>query len=132
MNYTESLAEIFRRRLPGLAIYSNVDPAREWNGTQSVEFIETDSALEYYISGAYRRYVNVAVAIRAESQDEASTTGQGLKEILTEVLDEIKDNGVIESWTYGDEGTTPDARGVASGESFYWYQDFQIVENRKL
>ena len=128
MNYTEILAAKFRDRLPGWEVYSAVDPSREWNGTPTVEFIETDSTTENYISGASRKRVALAVAVRAEAREAAEAIGDGIKIALAETLDEIKNSGVFENWAFVGSGTTPDARGVATGESFYWYLDFHIVE----
>lgn len=132
MNLTELLAENMRIRFPGALIYSNVDPTREWNGTPTVEFIETDRVTQNYISSAFRTRIAAAMAIRAETEEEAAEYGEFLKIALFETLDEIKNRGDFESWAFVGSGTTPDARGVATGESFYWYLDFHVLERREF
>ncbi len=129
MNYTEALAESFRARFPEMtAIYSNVDPAREWNGETSIEFAETDAATDKYITGETRRRLMFAVAVRSETQEEAAGAGKEIRRILKETLTEMENNRVFECWTLEEEGTTPDARGLTVGESFYWFQNFTITE----
>lgn len=128
MNYTKTLAETLSARAPGIAIYSNVDPTREWNGIKTVEFMETDAETTKFISGDARRRRNIAMAVRSESEEESEQLGQWLKSIFFDALDEILINGDFLSWSYVDEGTAPDSRGVATGESFYWYMNVEITE----
>lgn len=129
MNYTEILAEYLRPRVPAFLVFSNVDPAREWNGTPTIEFMETDAETKKYISGQTQRAVNVSMAVRAETEETASEIGRSLKADVGDALDWLAERQEIQTWTFEEEGTTPDARGVASGESFYWYLDIRILEN---
>lgn len=129
-NYPEILAARFKKLFPKTAVYSNVDPAREWQGTTTIEFTETDATRERYISGASRRVVSLSAAIRAENQREAANVGVALKTLLICTLSDWSGGGYIRSYSIEDEGTTPDARGVVLGESFYWYIDFKIEEHK--
>ena len=133
MNYPEILATRFKKLFPKTTIYSNVDPAREWQGVTTIEFAETESTRERYISGATRRVVSLSVAIRAESQSEGSKVGATLKPLLMCILDDMSID-FINDWTIEDEGTTPAYIRPLNGFEQLVFNDYFIVffsENRE-
>lgn len=129
MNYCSYLAADTTTNFPNFEVYSNVDPAREWNGTPTIEFNEPDDPkTTSTISGAAIVTRSVYAIARTESCEDAETVLFELCERCTKALDALLKTGTIDAFAIDERGITADVRGIVEGESFYGYVKFLITE----
>ena len=125
------LCELFaatgRSRFPGFLIYSNADANREWTGTPTVEFVETDATTETFLDGCTQQTRRFTGACRASTQDEATALAAAARRAIGNFCVELYQNQKIASWTFDDFGTLPDERGFVVGETFYGFVDFTVL-----
>ncbi len=130
-DWTVELANYCRENLPNgdIEVYSDHNPYREWVGTPTLEFSVRDVNQINFISGGYKREIAMSALTRGENERQSETlTLWVLNTALRNALNELKSDNRIEGWTIEEIATSPDARGLATGESFYGYVDFTIYE----
>lgn len=133
VNYCELVANGLRARMSeNIEIYSNVDPSREWTGRTTIEIASTDNEPTQTISGAVIYETTLTVCIRAVTKTYADLLAISLSDRLADVMKEMKEQSLIDSYTYTRRGSIPDARGLALGESFYSFLDFNLIKKDGL
>ena len=110
-------------------VYSNVDPAREWNGAATVEFNEpNDPQTRTFLSGGSEVTRDVYAIARAATQSEADSLKTVLRDICESAASRLLSENKIYAWAVDETGTTADARGIVEGESFYGYVRLILIE----
>lgn len=127
-NWCEILAGQIRYWSHGVAVYSNLDPSREWAGAPMIELSTREISQQNFLSGDYQTTHALSALMRCESESVASATVDELVTIIDKSLEALRSRGQIAGFTLEQSGVTPDARGVVSGESFYGYVDFTLTE----
>lgn len=130
-DWTIALADYCRERLPPelIEVYSDYNPSREWDGLPSLEFSVRDVKQTNFITGGYVREIALSALTRGLDERQAETTIiWALNMAIKQALNEWQNNNTIQGWTLKEIATSPDARGLATGESFYGYVDFTIYE----
>ena len=131
-DWSQILAQAVRQwtRASEIDVYSDVNPSREWAGKMTLEFSVRDVKQVTFLSGDFRRTVYMSAAVRAETEGRAEQVMNYIRSFaLRRALEKLVGDGLIGSWAYEELATSPDVRGLTSGESFYGYVDFYIVEN---
>lgn len=128
-NYAQTLTEYFQSLAPGVEVYGNVDPNREWGGVPMLEITETAQEYAHFISGNARARRKLVAAIRAETATSAEELAASVRDLLRDALDRLQAGGTFESWTFQNYGLAPDSRGNTSGDSFVSFVEFDIIDN---
>ena len=113
--------------LPLCELFSNADANREWTGTPTVEFVETDATTETFLDGRFQQTRKLTCACRAQTQAEAVALATSLRRAIADFCVELEQDEKIASWTLDDFGTLPDERGFVVGETFYGFVDFAVL-----
>lgn len=128
-NYPEFFAQYVRENAPGVNVYSNIDPARNWNGETIVEIGESEEKEStWFISGNCLIDSKIVVTVRAQTFREAGAFLKGIKRLINRASDLLIENGEIDAWSVESWGETPDIRGIVAGESFYSYYEIKLSE----
>lgn len=129
MSLTERLAAYLEEYFPDVPVYSEIDPNREWNGSAMIEIGEPDDP-EFltFLDGTMQTTRTLYATVRAATQGEAATAADTLETNLKTALESEETQGNIYTWAVDAKDVTPDARGVVSGESFYGYIEFTVIE----
>ena len=129
-DWCEKLAEATRGLLGRDAVvYSNADPAREWKGTPTIEYSLREVKQRTFLSGEYQRELEMSVVARGNDERESERiVGWVMRRALAPILRDFQRRGEIADWSIQECATSPDLRGMTSGESFFGYVDFKIVE----
>ena len=129
MNYCAAFAESALIVFTGFVVYSNVDPAREWNGSTTIEFNEPeDPTTKAFLSGREMVEREIYGIVRAKTYVEASDVSLVLRRFCEEAAGKLEADGQIYAWSIEECGTTADSRGVVEGESFYGYVKVNLIE----
>lgn len=123
----ELFADVAAARFPGFLVFSNADANREWTGTPTVEFVETDATSETFLDGRFQQTRKLTCACRAQTQAEAVALAASLRSKIADFCVELERDKKIASWTLDDLGTLPDERGFVVGETFYGFVDFTVL-----
>lgn len=118
------------RRIAGkeIEVYSNIEPNRDFEGIPTIEFAETETETRTFISGKTQRERKCSVMCRASEQTKADAIRDGLYEWLETKLAFLKETSEIYGYAIEEAGTLGDVRGINTGESFYGYIEFTIIE----
>lgn len=130
-DWTIALADYCRERLPPevIEVYSDYNPSREWDGSPTLEFSVRNIQQTNFITGGFVREITLSAVTRSLDERQAETTIiWALNTALKQALNEWQSANTIQGWTLIEIATSPDARGLATGESFYGYVDFIIYE----
>ena len=119
INWAERLADDLRNVVTGAVVYSNVDPAREWGGQQTVEVnVNSVTRIPLMNGGAYLDH-NVVVACRALTYDAAATLATFIRGSLDVFVDTYISAGEAIDAVITQVEISPDVRGIIEGASFY-------------
>lgn len=124
VNYIELFGDYIAAKLPQLKVHGNIDPAREWLGTPTVEFNQNSQNTRTFISGGGLTTFEVTAACRCATDVTAAELAESVKALLYDFLTMLLDDGTISSYAFDNAGITADARGLAEGLSFYGFVDF--------
>ena len=131
-NWAEQLATDLASSVDDVVIYSNVDPAREFNGASTVEInVNAVNRVPLISGGAFLDY-QVVIACRAITYDDANDLAVEIKGDVETLIDSYKSaktivDGVVTALTID-----PDIRGINEGESFYGVLNVTITEKEGL
>ena len=113
-------------------VYSNVDPAREWNGATTVEFNEpNEPQTQTCLSGSDATSHDVYAIVRAATYSEAEEFKALLRDVCEEIAASLTSENTIYAWAIAESGVTADARGIVEGESFYGYVHITLTERNE-
>ena len=132
MNYCEYFADLARDAFPECAVYSNVDPTREWNGTPTLEFNEPDEpTTRGFLSGFALTTRTLYMIARAATTTGAEELASRLYDFAVSRASALQANGAVHAWSIANAGTSSDVRGIVEGESFYGYLEITLTERVK-
>lgn len=127
-NWAQVLADDLSITIDDVAIYSNVDPAREWTGAASIEInVNAVNRVALISGGAFLDY-QVVVACRALTFDAADDLATTLKEKVETLIDSYIANLSIIDGVITSQEVAPDIRGINEGESFYGLLNVTLTE----
>lgn len=130
-NYPEFYAQYVRENAADANVYSNIDPARNWDGETIVEIGEQDvQEITWFISGNCLIDRKILIACRSQTRDAARQYLRLIRRLIDRASELLRDEGEIETWCVEDEGATPDIRGIVAGESFYSYYEIKLTEKK--
>lgn len=128
-NWSQAIADVLPTfLLDPVAIYSNVDPAREFNGAATIEInVNSVERVPLINGGAFVDY-NVVIACRALTFDAAAALAANV-ETQTRIIigGWIADKSIISGMITSVE-IQPDLRGITEGESFYGVINLTLTE----
>lgn len=127
-NWAQAIAADLSAVVENVAIYSNVDPTREFNGATSIEVnVNSVERVPLISGGAFVDY-NVVIACRALTFDDAAALAVDVKDKVATIIDAlVADNSIISGVLTSLE-VTPDLRGITEGESFYGVINLTLTE----
>lgn len=127
-NWAQAIAADLSAVVENVAIYSNVDPTREFNGATSIEVnVNSVERVPLISGGAFVDY-NVVVACRALTFDDAAALAVDVKDKVAAIIDAlVADNSIISGVLTSLE-VQPDLRGITEGESFYGVINLTLTE----
>lgn len=127
-NWAQAIAADLSAVVENVAIYSNVDPTREFNGATSIEVnVNSVERVPLISGGAFVDY-NVVIACRALTFDDAAALAVDVKDNVATIIDAlVADNSIISGVLTSLE-VQPDLRGITEGESFYGVINITLTE----
>lgn len=127
-NWAQAIAADLSAVVENVAIYSNVDPTREFNGATSIEVnVNSVERVPLISGGAFVDY-NVVIACRALTFDDAAALAVDVKDKVATIIDAlVADNSIISGVLTSLE-VQPDLRGITEGESFYGVINLTLAE----
>lgn len=125
----ELFAEVVAARFPQCAVYSNADANREWTGTPTIEFVETNATTETFLDSRSRQTRVLTCVCRDKTRGDATALASAARRAIANCCDALKRDERIAGWALDDFGALPDERGFVVGETFYGFVDFAILEN---
>lgn len=112
-------------------IFSNALPSRDWHGDPTLEIDETDVQTKHYIDGSSRDFVTLAVLFRARERATCEAFAVDARQIgLTQWLNSLKTQGLIDDWGVATSPIAPDVRSLEIGETFAMQIGVNIVEKK--
>ena len=130
LNYCEYIKSALEQSYPAAAIYSNLDPTREYRGGLLVEISEPDAPeINTFISGEEQIRRAVYVTARAETPEAAVFALEKIELKINEIFREPPPSLI--AWYIESRGTLPDATGIVSGASFYAFFELHLIERGK-
>lgn len=125
-NPSKYIADFLRALFPTAQIYDNIDPTREYTGALMIEIGESDEPeTTTFINADFITTRRLYATIRAASVEEATNARAIIRPVIAQILDEADE---LSAWHFEGEGTSPDIRGIVSGESFYSFIELTIIE----
>lgn len=125
----ELFAEVAASRFPRCAVYSTADANREWTGTPTIEFVETNATTETFLDARSRSTRALTCVCRDKTRADATALASAARRSIADYCDALKRDARIAGWALDDFGALPDERGFVVGETFYGFVDFAILEN---
>lgn len=136
---TEYLAAYVGNALPSLAVYSAVDPVREWVGTETIEFGERQKpTTQTFLSGAAQEDRALVCYCRSASRQSAQTLALTLRRTIDAALDSAvesddrNDPVCVVAYSFYDLNVEGDDRGVTTGETFVGSVTFNVLLRRNI
>ena len=127
-NWAQAIAADLSAVVENVAIYSNVDPAREFTGATSIEVnVNSVERVPLISGGAFVDY-NVVIACRALTFDDAAALAVDVKDKVATIIDALVADKSIISGVLTSLEVTPDLRGITEGESFYGVINLTLSE----
>ena len=127
-NWAQAIAADLSAVVENIAIYSNVDPTREFNGATSIEVnVNSVERVPLISGGAFVDY-NVVIACRALTFDAAAALAVDVKDKVATIIDALVADNSIVSGVLTSLEVTPDLRGITEGESFYGVINLTLTE----
>jgi hypothetical protein len=127
-NWAQAIAADLSAVVENVAIYSNVDPTREFNGATSIEVnVNSVERVPLISGGAFVDY-NVVIACRALTFDAAAALAVDVKDKVATIIDALVADNSIVSGVLTSLEVTPDLRGITEGESFYGVINLTLTE----
>lgn len=127
-NWAQVIAADLAATVSGVAIYSNVDPAREFTGATTVEInVNSVERVPLISGGAFADY-NVVIACRALTFADADALMIEIKDTVETLIDSYIANLQIIDGILTGQDVTPDLRGITEGESFYGVLNLTLTE----
>lgn len=112
-------------------VFSNALPSREWLGEPTLEIDETDVQPKHYVDGSSRDVVTLAVLFRARERATSEAFAVDARQTaLTQWLNGLKTQGLIDDWGVVSSPIAPDARNLEIGETFATQISVNIVERK--
>ena len=127
-NWAQAIAADLSAVVENIAIYSNVDPTREFNGATSIEVNVNSVERVPLISGGSFVDYNVVIACRALTFDAAAALAVDVKDKVATIIDALVADNSIVSGVLTSLEVTPDLRGITEGESFYGVINLTLTE----
>ena len=128
-NWCEWIADALQPFAGSAALYSNVDPDREFQGGVMLEVMEGESETTSFISGKSIIERSFTVACRAETYETAAEIAENVQRILSAALFTSFHDGEIERYYFEERDAAPDELGLNSGQSFAGYVKFKLTES---
>ena len=130
-NWPEQLATDIASVFDGVAVYSNVDPSREWTGAKTIEFNVNGFERTPLLSGGAYLDFQIVAACRAKTFEDANDLAESLAEEVEKRIAAYKTGGSLFDGVITSTEITADARGLIEGESFYGLVNALFIEKEE-